>query len=90
MTTDTMKSTLGGDYAEVTMGQDDSAFTAVCLTLTDKHTGRKARCWLSCRIKPNGRAEASIDVLGADERTDSRKSAWLPWHDDLDGKDGVK
>ena len=60
------------------MGSDDSSRTAATVTLTDKHTGRVARCWLSVRIKPNGRAEARLDVLGKDASTDSHKTAWLP------------
>ena len=56
----------------------------------DVDTARVARCWLSVRIKPNGMAEARLDVLGKNAATDSHKTAWLPWHDDLDGKDGAE
>lgn len=73
---------------EVTLDLWQSQGTVAMLTVTDGHSGRKARCWLSCRLKPNGRAEATISVLGKDERTDSSKSAWLPWHDNLDKPKG--
>lgn len=58
----------------------DSSETLACATVTDA-TGRQARAWLSVRIKPNGKAEFAVNVLGKSKSGDRWRALTAGWHE---------
>lgn len=67
---------------EVRAVQGQSSVAVLCVDLINE-SGRRARAWISARIKPNGRAEFKLSTLGRTEETDRFKTLSPPWHDDL-------
>lgn len=69
-------------HTQIELGESDSS-GVVCLTLLNKDTGKRARAWLSCVIRPNGRPMFTLNTLGRSKESDRSKSACAAWHTDL-------
>lgn len=71
-----------GNCVTIELGDSDS-IESVCVTLVNRETGRKARAWLGCVIRPNGRPEFTLSTLGKTKGSDRNRRAQGAWHDDL-------
>ena len=74
--------TVDDGHTEVTLGDSDTS-QSISVTLVNKETGRKARAWIECVIRPNGRPQFILGTLGRTKASDRSRSAYGAWHDDL-------